>query len=87
LSRNFAVAKKQFEIDDHFAAAILSNKSTRVDQLIRVYTGQGPSWSAITKGIQNASAGLLKVRSYTQKELDMATVMFRTGGQKLVYAA
>jgi hypothetical protein len=43
LSRNFAVAKKHLEINDRFVAAILSNKSSRVDQLIRVYTGQGAS--------------------------------------------
>jgi hypothetical protein len=34
-----------------------------------------------------ASAGLLKVQSYTQNELDMATVMFQKGGRKLMYAA
>jgi hypothetical protein len=32
-------------------------------------------------------AGLLKVQSYTEDEIDMATVMFRTGGRKLVYTA
>ena len=87
LTRNLAVAKKHLDIDDRFVAAILSNKSSRVDHLIRVYTGQGASRSAITEAIQKASAGLLKVRSYTQQEVNMAMVMFRTGGRKLVYAA
>ena len=86
-SRNLNVAKKHLDIDDRFVAAILSNKSSRVDQLIRIYAGQGASRSAITTAIQNASAGLLKVRSYTAEEFDMATVLFRTGGRKLVYAA
>ena len=94
LTRNLAVAKKHLDIDDRFVAAILSNKSSRVDHLIQVYTGQGASRSAkgasrsaITEAIQKASAGLLKVRSYTQQEVNMAMVMFRTGGRKLVYAA
>jgi len=82
-----AVAKKHLDIDDRFVAAILSNMSSQVDQLIRVYTGQGASRSAITEAIQKASVGLLKVRNYTQEEVDMATVMFRTGGPTLVYAA
>jgi hypothetical protein len=87
LSRNIVVAKRHLDIDDRFVAAILSNKSSRVDQLIHVYTRQGASRVAITKAIQQASAGLLKVRSYTQQEIDMVTVMFQTGGWKLVYAA
>lgn len=87
LGRNYSVAKKHLEIDDRFVSAILSNKSSRVNQLIRVYTGQGASRAAITTAIQNASAGLLKVRSYTTAEFDMATILFRTGGRKLVYAA
>ena len=81
------VAKKHLDIDDRFVSAILSNKSSRVDQLIHIYTSQGASRSAITEAIQKASAGLLKVRSYTKQEIDMATVLFRTGGRKLVYAA
>jgi hypothetical protein len=32
-----------------------------------------------------ATAGLLKVRSYTKDEIDL--VMFRTGGRKLLYTA
>jgi hypothetical protein len=61
LSRNNRVAKKRLKIDDRFMSAILSNQSSRVDQLIRVYTNQGASRSAITKAIHDASAGLLKV--------------------------
>lgn len=87
LSRKFGTAKKHLEIDDRFVSAILSNQSARVDQLIRVYTHQGASRSAITQAIQDASASLLKLRSYTQNEYDMAMIMFRTGGRKLVYAA
>ena len=87
MSRNYGVAKKNLEIDDRFVAAILSNQSSQVDQLVRVYTDQGASRSAITQAIHKASAGLLKIRSYTQQEFDMATIMFRTGSRKLVYAA
>ncbi|KIM81608.1 hypothetical protein PILCRDRAFT_8649 [Piloderma croceum F 1598] len=87
LSRNLTVAKKHLDIDDRFVSAILSNKSSRVDQLMCIYTSQGASRSAITEAIQKASASLLKVRSYTKQEIDMATVLFRTGGRKLVYAA
>lgn len=87
LSRNYTIAKKQLNIDDRFVAAILANDSPRVDQLIRVYTNQGASRATITTAIQKATAGLLKVRSYTKDEINMATVLFRTGGRKLVYAA
>jgi hypothetical protein len=87
LSRNYGVAKKHLEIDDRFVAAILSNQSSRVDQLVRFYTNRGASRSAITEAIRDASAGLLKVQSYTKNEFDMATIMFRTGGRKLLYAA
>lgn len=80
LSRNYAVAKKHLDIDDRFMAALLDNKSTRVDQLIRVYTAQGASRTVITDAIVRASAGLLKVKSYTQDEVDMATILLRTGG-------
>src|SRR5882762_6796687 len=47
LSRNFTVTKKHLDINDHFVAAIFSNQSSRVDQLICIYTGQGASCSAI----------------------------------------
>jgi hypothetical protein len=87
LSRNYTVAKKHLDIDDRFVAAILANDSPRVDQLIRVYTSQGASRSTITTAIQKATAGLLEVKSFTSQEIDMATIMFRTGGRKLVYAA
>ena len=86
LSHDYAVSKKQLNIDDRFVAAIIANDSPRVDQLIRVYSGQGASRAAITTAIQMATAGLLKVRSYTKNEIDLATVMFRTGGRKLLYA-
>ena len=87
LSRDYTAAKEQLNIDDRFVAGILANDSPRVDQLIRVYTNRGASRAAITTAIQKATAGLLKVRSYTKDEIDMATVLFRTGGRKLVYAA
>jgi hypothetical protein len=53
LGRNYSVAKKHLEIDDRFVSAILSNKSSRVDQLIRVYTGQGASRATITTASGN----------------------------------
>ena len=81
------MAKRRLEVDNHFVAAILSNKSARVDQLIRVYSNRGASQIAITEVIQKASAGLLKVYSYTQSEIEMATILLRTGGRKLLYAA
>jgi hypothetical protein len=37
--------------------------------------------------IQKASAGLLKVYNYTQSEIDMATVLLRTDGGKLLFTA
>jgi len=37
--------------------------------------------------MKDASASFLKVRSYAENDIDMAMVMFRTGGHKLVYAA
>ena len=83
LSHDYTIAKKQLNIDDPF----VGNDSPRVDHLIRVYTSQGASRAAITTAIQKATAGLLKVWSYTEDEIDMATVMFCTGEQKLVYAA
>src|ERR1700691_2984152 len=45
------------------------------------------SCSAIAKAICDASAGLLKVQSYTKDKFNMVTIMFRTGGWKLLYAA
>ena len=67
-------------------ASCLPYSPTRMlelNQLIRVYTHQGASRSAITQ----ASASLWNLRSYTHNEYDMAMIMFRTGGRKLVYAA
>jgi len=52
-----------------------------------VYSNRGASRTAITEAIQKASAGLLKVYSYTQSEIEMATILLRTGGRKLLYAA
>jgi hypothetical protein len=37
--------------------------------------------------IRKATAGLLKVKSYTSKQIDIATILFPTGRRKLVYAA
>ena len=45
------VAKKHLDIEVCFVSAILSNKSSRVDQLICIYTRQGTSHSAITEAI------------------------------------
>ena len=84
LSSNYTVAKKHLDIDNHFVAVILVNQ---VDQLIWVYTSQGGGHSTITMAIQKTMAGLLKVKSFTLQEIGMVTIMFHTGGQKLVYAA
>ena len=86
LSQNIVIVKRHLDINDCVGAAILSNKSSWIDQLICVYSGQGASCVAIMKAIQQASAGL-KVQSYTQQEIDMATVMFQTCSWKLVYTA
>jgi hypothetical protein len=87
LNRDLSVARRRIEVDNRFTDAILSNSSARVDQLIRVYSNRKVSRSAITDAILKASAGLLKVYSYTQSEIDMATVLLRTGGRKLLFAA
>jgi hypothetical protein len=76
LSRKYGTAKKHLEINDRFVPAILSNQSIRINQLIHVYTHQGASRSAITQAIQDVSASLLNLRSYTQNEYNMAMIMF-----------
>lgn len=78
-------AKTRLQIDDRFVDAILSNSSKRVDHLVRVYTKRGAGRAAITNAIQRASAGVLNIKSYTDDDFDMATVLLRTGGRKLLY--
>lgn len=87
LQRNLGTANHHREIDNRFAEAIRTNSSTKVDHLVRVYSKRGASRSAIIDAITRASAGKLKVKSFSDSDVDMATLLFRLGGRKLVYAA
>jgi len=57
-----------------------------MDQLVHTYHSKGVSRKVIAQKIVEAGAGLLRVCSYSDKEMDMATAIFRTGGRRLVYA-
>jgi hypothetical protein len=57
-----------------------------MDQLVQTYHTKGISHKVIAEKIVKVGTGLLHLCSYSDKEMDMATTIFHTGGQRLMFA-
>ncbi|KAK6987916.1 hypothetical protein R3P38DRAFT_3229768 [Favolaschia claudopus] len=84
-ARNFATAVRKLADYRRFMEAIVENNLPRLQQLISVGIRRGSSPNALIRMIQSALEGVYQPRPVS-RTLDIALLVFRLGGRKLLYA-
>ncbi|KAK7007144.1 hypothetical protein R3P38DRAFT_3403891 [Favolaschia claudopus] len=86
-ARNFATAVRRLADYGRFMEAIVENNLPRLHQLISVGFRRGSSPNALVRMIQSALEGIYQPRPVLDsRTLDIALLIFRLGGRKLLYA-
>ncbi|KAI0069219.1 hypothetical protein BV25DRAFT_1874832 [Artomyces pyxidatus] len=82
------VANLVRKLDDHrrFLMAVSTSDIPRLQQLVRQGIKANASVSSIVGKIESAMVGVYHARGYTGTDLDIALMVLRLGGRKLLYA-
>ncbi|KAF7294037.1 hypothetical protein MKEN_01450100 [Mycena kentingensis (nom. inval.)] len=87
VSRKLGTALRRVADGKHFVSAILNNDLPRLRQLVAVGVRRGASTNAIIRMMQSAVDGAYQpIPTITSRTLDIALLIFRLGGWKLLYA-
>ncbi|KAK6995668.1 hypothetical protein R3P38DRAFT_2567181 [Favolaschia claudopus] len=86
-ARNFATAVRRLADYGRFMEAIVENNIPRLQQPVSVGIRRGSSPNALIRTIQSALEGVYQPRPVLDsRTLDIALLVFRLGGRKLLYA-
>ncbi|KAK7012531.1 hypothetical protein R3P38DRAFT_3588444 [Favolaschia claudopus] len=86
MSRQLATFARKMGDYERFVMAIAENDVPRVNALLSTALRNGASINTIVSQILESVQGLRSTKGFTDFELDLSTLVFRVGGNSLLYA-
>jgi hypothetical protein len=85
LMRKIAVLESRLSTYKRFRLLITNNDIPRIQQLMQACIRQGNGMNYICEKIKKASEGVYRPEGYNENYFDLATLVLRIGGPRLLY--